>query len=164
MSPKYENYVITIYYLCSRAQECQRNGFPKKMFPFHLTLSYSLTFWNIIVCFPSWKDACIRWLWFLEKCYKRLEMESTEDIQIPLSVSGFCFREKENEFLVHLPNTWEQRRTVILLNWPMTRWMGKRRPTWSVTGTNSLTLAGTISFLKLLPTCQVHAHYPSSSN
>lgn len=37
--PKHENYVIMIYYLCTRAKECQRNGFPKKMFPLHITYS-----------------------------------------------------------------------------------------------------------------------------
>lgn len=34
--PKHENYVIMIYYLCTRAKECQRNGFPKKMIPLHI--------------------------------------------------------------------------------------------------------------------------------
>jgi hypothetical protein len=114
MAPKYENYVIIIYYLCTRAQECQRNGFRKKLLSFRSNMSYSLTFQTIILYFPSWekkKKAYICWPWFLEKCYKRLEIESPEDKQIPQSVSLLCFRERE-ESLVHLPSIWEQHRAV----------------------------------------------------
>lgn len=93
---------------------------------------------------------------FLKKCYKRLEMESTEDIQIPQLVSLFCFRGRE-EFFIHRVTESSTEPSPMNVEW--------ENVVPNKCNGNKLMHLG---WCHILPQASaykpVHAYYPSSSN